>query len=151
MDPVTDLKYKIIALFLIFVSVIIIIVGIIFIHELPYKIACKRNNPQKDAIRCMALMGLVMFPLWLLAMIWAYLKLGAMSVTLQNNKDTLMIDQDAALEQSQPNIKKKTSNKILRFYTTGNSKAKRKQLHWKFNKSSLFSNCINRNKNEDSE
>jgi hypothetical protein len=68
-----NIFYFIFAFLIIIFSVGIIVVGIIVIHDLPYKIACKQNHPQKNAIRCMSIMGLILFPLWLLAMIWAYI------------------------------------------------------------------------------
>jgi len=101
MDPSMDLKYKVIALFLIFFSVVIIIVGIICIHELPYLIAKKRNNPQKDAIRCMAIMGLFILPLWFLAMIWAFMNPINWGLSRQNEKSL----------KSDPDTKSKANNK----------------------------------------
>ena len=74
--PHQDILYKGIAMFILFLSVAIIVVGIILAHELPYKIAKRRGHPQQDAIRCMAVMGLLLFPLWLLAMVWAYMRSG---------------------------------------------------------------------------
>jgi hypothetical protein len=74
LDPFHDILYKVFALFILFLSTAIIVIGIITIHELPYNIAKKRNHTQQDAIRCMSIMGLVLFPLWLLAMIWAYMR-----------------------------------------------------------------------------
>ena len=71
-----NMLYKGIAMFMLFLSVAIIVAGIILIHELPYKIAKRRGHPQQDAIRCRAVMGLILFPLWLLAMVWAYMRSG---------------------------------------------------------------------------
>jgi hypothetical protein len=65
-------KIAIISLFLIFFSVITIILGIIKIHTYPGKIAEQRCHPQKDAIDATSVMGLIIFPLWMLALIWAY-------------------------------------------------------------------------------
>lgn len=66
----TKLDY--ISLFLIFFSVITIILGIIKIHTYPGKIAKARNHPQEKAIEVTSLLGLIIFPLWMLALIWAY-------------------------------------------------------------------------------
>ncbi len=82
-----DLFYKGAAIFILLLCIVIIVVGIILIHELPYNIAKKRNHPQKDAIRCMSIMGLFLIPLWFFAMIWAYMKnksFGAASVKNTN-------------------------------------------------------------------
>lgn len=65
-------KIAIISLFLIFFSVITIILGIVKIHTYPGKVAEKRGHPQKDAIEATSLMGLLIFPLWMLALIWSY-------------------------------------------------------------------------------
>ena len=74
LTPGQDLLYKGLALFILLLCVIIIIVGIILVHDIPYKIAKKRKHPQQDAIRCMAIMGLFLIPLWFFAMIWAYMR-----------------------------------------------------------------------------
>ena len=66
----TKLDY--ISLFLIFFSVITIILGIIKIHTYPGKVAKARNHPQEKAIEVTSLLGLIVFPLWMLALIWAY-------------------------------------------------------------------------------
>ena len=66
----TKLDY--ISLFVIFFSVITIILGIIKIHTYPGKIAKARNHPQEKAIEVTSLLGLIVFPLWMLSLIWAY-------------------------------------------------------------------------------
>jgi uncharacterized membrane protein len=65
-------KIAIISLFLIFFSVVTILLGIVKIHTYPGKVAEKRGHPQKDAIEATSLMGLLIFPLWMLALIWSY-------------------------------------------------------------------------------
>ncbi len=66
----TKLDY--ISLSLIFFSVITIILGIVKIHTYPGKIAKARNHPQTQAIEVTSLLGLILFPLWMLALVWAY-------------------------------------------------------------------------------
>jgi len=66
------MKLEIISLFLIFFSVIVIILGIIKIHTYPGKIAKERNHPQTEAIEVTSLLGLLIFPLWMAALVWAY-------------------------------------------------------------------------------
>jgi len=61
-----------IALGLVFFSVIIIILGIVKIHTYPGKVAKARNHPQTEAIEVTSLLGLIMFPLWMAALVWAY-------------------------------------------------------------------------------
>ena len=66
------MKLEIISLTLIFFSVIVITLGIIKIHTYPGKVAKARNHPQTDAIEVTSLLGLIMFPLWMFALVWAY-------------------------------------------------------------------------------
>lgn len=42
------------------------------IHMYPGKIAKKRKHPQFKAIEVTSVMGLLIFPLWIAALIWAY-------------------------------------------------------------------------------
>ena len=65
-------KIAIISLFLIFFSVIVIILGIVELHTYPGKVAEQRGHPQRDAIEATSIMGLLIFPLWMAALIWAY-------------------------------------------------------------------------------
>ena len=66
------MKLEIISLFLIFFAIITIILGIIKIHTYPGKIAKARNHPQTEAIEVTSLLGLIIFPLWMAALVWAY-------------------------------------------------------------------------------
>ena len=65
-------KYSYVSLALIFFSIITIILGIIYVHTYPGKIAKQRNHPQAKAIEVTSLLGLLVFPLWMFALIWAY-------------------------------------------------------------------------------
>jgi hypothetical protein len=65
---------KIFCLCLIVFSVVVIVIGIIKVHELPGNIAQSRGHPQADAIRICALLGLIIFPFWMFALLWAYMK-----------------------------------------------------------------------------
>ena len=53
-------------------SVVIIILGIVKIHTYPGKIARQRHHPQADAIDVTSLLGLIVFPFWMAALVWAY-------------------------------------------------------------------------------
>ncbi len=66
----TKLDY--ISLSLIFFSTITIILGIIKIHTYPGKVARARKHPQEKAIEVTSLLGLIVFPLWMFALVWAY-------------------------------------------------------------------------------
>lgn len=65
---------KTISLLLILFSVTIIVLTIVFVHTMPGKIARSRNHPQAEAIEITSLLGLLVFPLWMAALIWAYIK-----------------------------------------------------------------------------
>ncbi|MEJ2086297.1 MAG: superinfection immunity protein [Acidobacteriota bacterium] len=66
------MKLEIVSLGLIFFSIIVITLGIIKIHTYPGKIAEARNHPQAEAIDVTSLLGLIIFPFWMVALIWAY-------------------------------------------------------------------------------
>jgi hypothetical protein len=61
-----------ISLSLIVFCVVTIVVGIYEIHSLPGEIAKKRGHPQTEAITVCSVMGLLIFPLWMFALVWAY-------------------------------------------------------------------------------
>jgi hypothetical protein len=65
---------KIICLGLILFCVLVIVVGIITVHELPGKIARRRGHPQAEAISICSLLGLIVFPFWMVALVWAYMR-----------------------------------------------------------------------------
>lgn len=66
------MKLEIISLFIILFAVITILLGIIKIHTYPGKIAKERQHPQTEAIEVTSLLGLLVFPLWMAALVWAY-------------------------------------------------------------------------------
>jgi len=61
-----------ISLGLIFFAVVIIVFGIVKIHCYPGKVAEDRGHPQAKAIEVTSLLGLLIFPLWMFALVWAY-------------------------------------------------------------------------------
>jgi len=65
---------KIVCLGLIVFCVLVIVIGIIKVHELPGDIAKRKNHPQAEAIRICSLLGLIIFPFWMFALIWAYVR-----------------------------------------------------------------------------
>jgi len=66
------MEIKIISLVLIFFGIIITVWGIYMIHLYPGKVAKERKHPQLRAIEVTAVMGLLIFPLWIAALIWAH-------------------------------------------------------------------------------
>jgi uncharacterized membrane protein YidH (DUF202 family) len=79
---------KFISLFLILFAIIVIILGIIKVHTLPGVIAKQRNHPQAEAIEITAYLGLLVFPLWMAALIWAYIKPVLKPVVIESATDT---------------------------------------------------------------
>jgi hypothetical protein len=67
------MSLEIASLLLILFAVIIIVWGIAVVHTLPGKIAKKRGHSQVEAIEITSYLGLLVFPLWMAALIWAYL------------------------------------------------------------------------------
>ncbi len=60
------------SLFLLFFVVVVLFYGIIAIHDIPYKIAQKRNHPHQDAIEAAGWVSLFMLHvLWPFLWIWA--------------------------------------------------------------------------------
>ena len=102
----TKLDY--ISLFLIFFSVITIILGIVKIHTYPGKVAKARNHPQEKAIEVTSLLGLIVFPLWMLALIWAYSG-AVIGVMYTKTDDKLPTDplKETAEPPAEPNEKDK--------------------------------------------
>jgi uncharacterized membrane protein len=73
------------SLSLILLSVIIIILGIVKVHTLPGQVAEQRGHPQVTAIEVCSLLGLLVFPLWMFALVWAYA--GAIGAPLDDRSD----------------------------------------------------------------
>ena len=86
---------------LIFFSVIIIALFIVMVHTMPGKIAVKRGNPQAKAIEILSLLGLLIFPLWMAALVWAYMR--PFSVPVQIVQGT---SSDTAGSHSEPDPKR---------------------------------------------
>ena len=62
------------ALALLIIMVIFIIYLIIYIHDIPYEIAVKRDHPHQDAIHIAGWVSLfLLHSIWPLLWIWAYL------------------------------------------------------------------------------
>ncbi len=66
-----------------------IIYGIIFIHDIPYNIAKKRNHPHQDAIHTAGWVSLfLMHAIWPLLWIWATLYKPGLGWGMSPQKDT---------------------------------------------------------------
>lgn len=82
---------------LILTCIIVIILFIVFVHTMPGKIARKRGNAQAEAIEILSLMGLLIFPLWMAALVWAYLKPFTVPVELVDHAGRGTSDPEPAL------------------------------------------------------
>jgi len=60
-----------VALGLIFLVIVLIVTTIVCLHMVPGKVARANNHPQVKAIEACSLMGLIIFPFWMVAMVWA--------------------------------------------------------------------------------
>jgi hypothetical protein len=74
---------QIVSLLLILFAVGVITLGIIKVHTYPGRIAEERKHPQAKAIEVTSLLGLIAFPLWMFALIWAYA--GVIGVPVQES------------------------------------------------------------------
>jgi len=95
------MNLEIASLLLILFAVIIIVWGIAVVHTLPGKIAKKRGHSQVEAIEITSYLGLLVFPLWMGALIWAYLvpvKLKATVETHTGEKPVSAPEQPATLQ-----------------------------------------------------
>jgi cytoskeletal protein RodZ len=95
-----------ISLFLIFFSILIIVVGIVQMHDLPGKIAEKRGHPRLDAIKITAYLGLLVFPFWMVALIWAHFRpwkiAEVLDTSAHNENASTVISVESNKEDSQP-------------------------------------------------
>jgi hypothetical protein len=63
-----------VALGLIFFVIVLIVTMIVCLHMVPGKVARANNHPQLKAIEACSLMGLIIFPFWMVAMVWANIR-----------------------------------------------------------------------------
>lgn len=86
------MNLEIISLLLILIAVIIIVWGIAVVHTLPGKIAKKRGHSQVEAIEITSYLGLLVFPLWMGALIWAYLVPVKLKATMESQAQNQQVD-----------------------------------------------------------
>ena len=92
---------KIFCLGLILFSVIVIVVGIIKVHELPGEIAKRKGHPQAEAIRICSLLGLIVFPFWMFALVWAYVRPVMTPISLEPDPEDNLQTSPMATEGGQ--------------------------------------------------
>jgi len=108
------MEIKIISITLILFAIIIIVWGIYMIHLYPGKVAKQRKHPQLKAIEVTSVMGLLIFPLWILALIWAHS--NAIFGKLYNEGDFTADDQgvnepEPPLFSSKPEVETEQTDK----------------------------------------
>lgn len=81
------MNLEIASLLLILFAVIIIVWGIAVVHTLPGKIAVKRGHSQVEAIEITSYLGLLVFPLWMGALIWAHLVPLKLKATVESKAE----------------------------------------------------------------
>ena len=74
-----------VALFIIFMMVIMVAAAIVFIGSIPGKIARKRNHPWPDAVNTASWIGLATGVFWPIALIWAFLPVPAKSASAETS------------------------------------------------------------------
>lgn len=102
------MEIKIISLTLILFCIIIMVWGIYMIHLYPGKVAKQRKHPQLRAIEVTSVMGLLIFPLWIFALIWAHS--NAILGKLYNEGD-FTPDEQEAIEPEPSIVSSKTKVK----------------------------------------
>jgi hypothetical protein len=80
---------------LILCCIIVIVLFIVFVHTMPGKIARKRGNPQAAAIEVLSLLGLLIFPLWMAALVWAYIRPFTVPVEVVGREDRFAFEPDS--------------------------------------------------------
>ena len=78
------------ALFILIMALLMVFYGFIYIHDIPYKIAKKRNHPNKEAIHVACWLSLfTLHAIWPIVYIWAVYKPQPMRITVA---DTTAVD-----------------------------------------------------------
>ncbi len=118
------------SLALLIVMVIFLVFLVIYIHDIPYEIAKKRNHPHQDAIHVAGWVSLfLLHTIWPFLWIWAYLhkpgeKLRQMEVTgvgseTQGKKIAELEDQVRALTDALNDLKAAVANDRARANQNG--------------------------------
>lgn len=78
------------ALIMLCLSVTAIFYLFIYIHDLPYNIAKKRNHPQKEAIHYACWLSLfTLHAIWPLVFLWSVIRQGPMTATLDGESSQI--------------------------------------------------------------
>jgi hypothetical protein len=88
-----------VSLGLILCCIIVIVLFIVFVHTMPGKIARRRGNPQAEAIEILSLLGLLIFPLWMAALVWSFMRPFTVPVELVGRRGRMAPEAGSAPEQ----------------------------------------------------
>ena len=87
------------ALAVLCMGLLLVFYTFIFIHEVPYEIAKKRNHPQTEAIYVACWLSLfTLHAIWPIVFIWAIAKPGPIRVALTDSADSDLAQRVAQLE-----------------------------------------------------
>ena len=82
------------------IGLLLVFYTFIFIHEIPYEIAKKRNHPQVEAIYVACWLSLfTLHAIWPIVFLWAVAKPGPIRVAVTDGTSTELADRIALLEQ----------------------------------------------------
>ena len=91
-----------------YASLVILLIGLtlvfytfVYIHDIPYEIAKKRNHPQVEAIHVACWLSLfTIHALWPLVFLWAVSKSGPIEVSVQDSRELedKLLERIAAME-----------------------------------------------------
>lgn len=100
---------SILALCMLIIIGITLVYVVIYIHDIPYEIAKKRNHPHRDAIHMAGWVSLIlMHSIWPLLWIWAYLYKEDNSSLIKDNRNYLDVKEEiAGLKQEIEKLKAK--------------------------------------------
>ena len=93
---------------LILFCIIVIVLFIVFVHTMPGKIARKQGNPQAEAIEILSLLGLLIFPLWMAALVWAFMRPFTVPVEVIGREDRISSEPEPVPEPETASAKSDT-------------------------------------------
>lgn len=100
-----------IALVILLAGLTFVFYGFIYIHDLPYAVAKKRNHPQTEAIHVACWLSLfTLHAIWPIVFIWAVSKGNPLDVAVVGTKPEALNDRLARLESRLSQLEKPVAN-----------------------------------------
>lgn len=94
------------ALVMLIIGISLVIYTFIYIHDIPYQIAKKRNHEQKEAIHLACWLSLfTLHAIWPIVFIWAVMKPKPLAVKIEGDERGRIDQRLAALEEQIAEIK----------------------------------------------